>query len=292
MTIFEYRKTNFVCIILALFFFSKLLKADDWNFKLKSKVELRSWTLNSRGIKNSKLLNGASVKLLEGDKIVSQTLSDADGNFEMLIPSKGDYMLMIEYQDHTPKKFAVSTRDVAADKSDQNFKPVINMVGIMMSKPATDIKYLGLDQSRVQIEYEGTVRNLDKKEPEVKRDYNFTSNIYDAEYLVIRKFCTANKLGDMALEKKDYELAKIYYSMASDMLSGEAYPKLQLKKVEEEAKVNKPIASKKGKTGAINGKSKVATNLPNQNIPVTPVKSSEFKSTENGKHGRKIRKTL
>ena len=282
------RKIKFGYLIFGLVFFSELYSANDWSFKLKSKVELRSWKLNSKAIKNSTYLKGATVKLMEGTSAILQTVTDADGNFEMNIPSNGYYTLMIEYPDNTSKKFAISTRGNPPNKDDFNFKPIFNMVGIIMSRPATDVKYLGLDQTHVQIVYEPAVRDLEKKES--KRNYNYTSNIYDGEYLFIQKFCTANKLGDIALEKKEYEKAKLFYLMAGDMMTAEVYPKTQLKKAEDELKIEKANmrkpsfkkAQKQVKQNNSKQPSKIdPKDVPNVKIPV-----------EKGKTGHKIRKTL
>jgi len=267
-------------IIHTIFLFSFCISfAQNWNFKLKSKVELRTWALSSRAMKNSTYLDGATVQLLKGSEIIFQAATDKEGNFEMNIPSDGDYSLVINYAGSEPKKFAVSTRGVPPNKDDPNFKPSFNMVGIIMSKPAKDKKYLGLDQSHVQITYN------DKAKTENK-NYNYNLNMYDAEYLVIQKFCIAAKLGDMAMEKKNYDLAKIYYQAASGIIESETYPKDQLKKAEEGLKTEKTEL-----------KSRI-TNQSNQNSK-QPIVSKQKenaapakKTVETGKSKHKTRRTL
>jgi tetratricopeptide (TPR) repeat protein len=51
--------------------------------------------------------------------------------------------------------------------------------------------------------------------------------------VVIDKFCSANKLGDEALKKKNCPLAKSYYQKAIALMSDEKYPVEQLAKAED-----------------------------------------------------------
>jgi hypothetical protein len=266
--------------ILSLLFFCKGSTAQDWNFKLRSKVELRSWILSSRAEKNSSHVNGASIKLYKGSAVVSQTHSDESGNFELSIPSNGDYTILIEYPGCDPKKFEVRTRDVPPNKNDIHFKPTVDIGGTMSSKPAKDGKYLGIDQTHIRIVYPGA-KSKPAGEKENK-NFHFRQNIYDAEYLAIQKFCIANRLGDMALEKNNYELARKFYSMASGMMSAEQYPKEKLKIADDALKLAQAAAKK-------SQKAKPAT--PKQVVVVDPKKSSDFKNSSSGK-GRKIRKAL
>jgi hypothetical protein len=264
--------------------FCKPMLAQSWGFRLKSKVELRSWDLSSKAMKNATLINGASVKLYKGSVLVAETLSDANGNFEMNIPPDGDFNLMISAPDRDPKKFAISTRSIPPDKDHANFKPSINIVGMIMSKHKKDMKYLGLDQPQVRIEY-SFMDPASRENVTGKHNYNFKLNMYDAEYKIIQKFCTANKLGDMALEKKNYSLAKTYYLIAMDIISGEPYPKERLIKAEEGMNAEK--ANEKAKRQ----KTKQSPSKPT--IVAKPEKNTSVKkSVDTGKSTRKTRQTL
>jgi hypothetical protein len=272
------RKNN-ICIILVLLFFCKLGLAENWSFKLKSKVELRSWRLGPGAVKSYTLLSGASVKLYKGAELVSESLTDVNGNFEMNIPSNGNYTLKIEYTGWDTKIFKVSAKGVPPNKDDHNFKPSLNMVGMVSSKHTQDKRYLGLDQPHVKIEY-----NSAKHDPNSKRNYNHSQNIRDAEHVLIQKFCTANKLGDMAYAKKNYELAKTFYLMATDMMAGESYPHSQLKATEAALKTEK-AKEKSTKTTAVKAKK------AQQIYEAEQVKSSDFKKTSKGS-GKKIPRKL
>jgi hypothetical protein len=277
-------KYNIGTVLCLLFFYTSIF-ADNWSFKLKSKVELRTWKLSSVAMKSSTFLNGATVKLYNGSSVVSQTTSDADGNFEMNIPHEGNYTLEITYPGCSLKKFTVNTKGVS--NGDANFKPSVDIVGMMASKYTTDGKYLGLDQTHVKIEHHAPQSAVEGKFSENKHGYNFKLNSYDAEYLHIQRFCTANKLGDRALNNKNYELAKKFYLMAMDRISEEGYPKDRLKLAEEGLKLEKEtkeVARQKQKSVKV---------APKKTVTSSPVKKTEVKKSGDGeKARRKIRTAL
>lgn len=274
-------KANYLVIIISFLFFFGLSPAQEESLKLKSKVELRSWQLTSKAIKKESFLSGASVKLLKENSIVSETTSDAEGNFEINIPPTGNFILLIEYPGSNPKKFAVSSKTVPQDKNNANFKPTVDIVGIVMSKPKKDMEHIGL--------YPPSVTLAHNNRQVTKHGSHLRTNIYDGEYKLIQKFCTANKLGDIALEKKNYSLAKTFYHMAIDMMDGEEYPKIQLKKAEEGLRIEKLEARKKQKSRH----SKVKSAITNQKSSSVPTKNSGGKnSAETGKAKHKTLKPL
>ncbi len=120
------------------------------------------------------------------------------------------------------------------------------------------------------------------------KNEHLRTNIYDADYKLIQKFCTANKLGDMAMENKNYSLAKIFYLMAADMIGDEEYPKIQLKKAEEGIKIER--ASRVKQKSKHN---KVKSAITNQKTASGASKNTSTKSSvETGKSTRKTRKVL
>ncbi|MBP7810418.1 MAG: carboxypeptidase regulatory-like domain-containing protein [Bacteroidia bacterium] len=256
-------------LILGLLFFCCLSKAQDQNIKLKSRVELRNWDLTYKAIKRETFLSGASVKLYKANAVVAEVVSDAEGNFEINIPSSGEYTLLVEYPGRAPKKFAVNTKT----SSSANHKPSLDIVGIIMSKPKKGMEYIGLNQPSVTT---------------ATKNEHLRTNIYDADYKLIQKFCTANKLGDMAMENKNYSLAKIFYLMAADMIGDEEYPKIQLKKAEEGIKIER--ASRVKQKSKHN---KVKSAITNQKTTSGVNKNTSTKSSvETGKSTRKTRKVL
>ena len=258
--------------IFVIILFPWSLFGEDGNLKLKSKVELRNWKLTSKALKSETFLNGASVKLYKAKNVVTEVMSDAEGNFELTIPSDGEYTLLIEYPGREPKKFAVNAKTVSPGKNDANFKPSVDLVGILMSKPKKGMEYIGLNQPSI-----------------TNNSSHLRTNIYDGEYKLIQKFCTANKLGDMALEKKNYTLAKTFYLMAADMIDSEVYPKEQMKKAEEGMKLEM-ISRKKQRSKQTKVKSAITT----KSGTTKSSSNSAYKSSsvETGKPKRKTRMTL
>jgi hypothetical protein len=282
--VFRIGKYNIGTVLCLLFFYSSIF-ADNWSFKLKSKVELRTWKLSAVAMKSATFLNGATVKLYNGSSVVSQTTSDAEGNFEMNIPHEGNYTLEITYPGCSLKKFTVNTKGVS--NGDANFKPSVDIVGMMASKYTTDGKYLGLDQTHIKIEHHIAENTSKVTTGEAKPGYNFKLNSYDAEYLHIQRFCTANKLGDRALNNKNYALAKKFYLMAMDRIGEEEYPKDRLKVAEEGLKMEK-----ESKENARQKQTSVKI-TPKKTITSSPAKKTDVKKSSDGdKARRKIRTTL
>lgn len=263
------KKITFQFFIVILLFSYAFTRAQ--NFILNSKVELRNWKLTNRAMKSGKFIDEAVIELQNSSGAVSAVRSDAEGNFSLNIPANGDYTLTITYPGQNPKKYLVSTKGVK--NNDPNSRPQINIAGMIAMKHVKDMNYLGLDQTHVKIGNSSVIPR---------------TTLNDGEYKLIQKFCTANKLGDMALEKKNYQLAKTFYEMASDMISGEPYPKDQLKKAEDGLKFEK-IARKKSNAKQNKVKSAIANQKP---ATATSKSTGSQSSGETGKAKRKTRMTI
>lgn len=259
---------NFL-LISGIFFLSNFLHGQNWMLKLKSRVELRNWKLTTKAEKSEKSLGGASVSLSKGSTVLSQTTSNAEGDFEIDVPAKGDFILTITYAGCNTKKFYVSTNGVPEEVGKDNYKPTVSIGGFIMSKPLKGVDYLGLNEPLVKVEYKNTGQNFDKDETVTNKGIEIVSKIYDAETAVIEKFCATNKLGDDAMNKlKNCPLAKSFYLKAMDMLPGEPYPAEQLAKAEQcilnnqtkDAALKMQAAKKAEEANAINQK-KVAEKI-------------------------------
>ncbi len=284
------KKSNSIFFIFCLLVFFDSAVADDLDLRLKSKVELRSWTLSSRAYKQETFLEGATIELNSASGAISKTVSDKDGNFEINIPSTGNYTLVITCPGYNPKKFMVNTRSIPVKSNDVNFIPTLDMLGFIGTKTIKGVGDLGLNQPIIKAENNPNKYEVDKNGKVTYRGLNMAVNIIDGEYRIIQQFCTCNKLGDLAMERKNYSLAKTYYSMAMGIIPGETYPKERLKKAEEEAKLEKVNAVKNKKDIAKKSKSKTKADVPKQNLVPNPVKKSELRSTP--ETGSSTHKTL
>ncbi len=223
-------------IFKALFIFlfiGSYSKAQNWSLKLSSKIELRTWRLSSTATKIEKPLQGATITLFKDKTQIAQTTSDPQGDFEINIPAKGDYILVIAYTACNTKKFQVTTNNVPTDVGKDNYKPTVNITGFLMSKPLKGVDYIGLDDPLIKVEYKAKGQNFDKDETITNKGISTVSKIYDAENVVIDKFCAANKAGDEAMKKKNCIVAKEFYQKAILLLPGEQYPVDQKEKAEQ-----------------------------------------------------------
>ncbi|MBA3664248.1 MAG: hypothetical protein H0W61_08575 [Bacteroidetes bacterium] len=223
-----------ITLLVGLFLLSICCQAQDWTLKLRSRVELRNWKLTTRAEKTEKSLQGASVSLSKGNQVLTQTMSNAEGDFEIDVPGKGEFILTITYAGCNTKKFFVSTNGVPDAVGKDNYKPTVSIGGFIMSKPIKGVDYLGLNEPLVKVEYKNGGQNFDKDETVTNKGMEIVSRIFDAETKIIEKFCATNKLGDDALNKlKNCPLAKEYYLKAINMLPGEPYPVDQLVKADQ-----------------------------------------------------------
>jgi len=213
---------------------SSMMFGQDWTLKLRSRVELRNWKLTSRADKTEKSLPGASITLSKGSVVINQTTTNADGDFEIDVPGKGEFILTITFAGCNTKKFSVSTNGVPDAVGKDNYKPTVSIGGFVMSKPIKGVDYLGLNEPLVKVEYKNNGQNFDKDETVTNKGMEIVSKIYDAETKIIEKFCATNKSGDDALNKlKNCPLAREYYLKAINMLPDENYPVEQLAKADQ-----------------------------------------------------------
>lgn len=219
-------KFVYMRFILLLTFISLGLTSQNLVYKFKSRVEVRNWKLSSKAYKQETFLQGASVELYEGTKLLSKTTSDKDGNFELDLPSTGNYTIMVNSPGYNSRKFSVTCNSIIIKDGAADFIPSVEIRGFVAFKAIKNVGDMGLSYASVQM--------ADEKNNILK--YNglkFAANMIDGELREIQKFCTTNKLGDMALQNKNYALAKRYYLMAINMMEHEEYPKEQLIRAEE-----------------------------------------------------------
>lgn len=218
--------------------FLGFVHSQEWSLKLKSTVELRTWRLTTRADKTEKSIQGATIILYNGTNAIKEVQSDPDGNFEIEIPANGDFYLSVSYPGCNTKKFYVSTKGIPDDQNNKDFKPSVKIGGFMMSKPFKGVDYLGLEQPLLKVEYKNRNEGFDKDQAISNKGIDIVTNIMDAENVLIEKFCNYNKLGDEALNKKNYVLAKGYYQKALELIPKEEYPLMRLEKAEDGIKEN------------------------------------------------------
>jgi len=239
-------------------------------------VEVRDWKLSSKAYKLETFLQGASIELFDGAKQLSKTTSDKDGNFELDLPSTGNYTIIVSGAGYNSRKFSVSCNSIIIKNGEANFIPSVELRGFVGLKTIKNVGDLGLNNPVVQL--------ADEKSDALK--YNglkFAANMIDGELKEIQKFCTANKLGDMAMQNKNYALAQRYFLMASSLMENEEYPKEQLKRAEDGLK--ELMFAEKANARKGSGKSKVAKK---QTKDLAPVKPQYQSSQKTGSDGRKV----
>ncbi len=246
-------------IIFSLLFLRLCLypQAADWQLKLSSNVEIRNWKLTSKAEKEEKSLAGASIVLTKNGQMVAQTTSNANGDFTIMVPPNGDYILTVSYPGYNTKRFAVNTYNVPEDFAKNDYKPTFSIGGFIMAKAFPGIDYSGLEKPLVKVEFKQKKKVFDHDEAVTNEGLRIVTKIYNDEDALIQNFCNTNKQGDIALAKPDCPLAKMLYEKAIKIIPGEPYPVEQLAKVGQCLK-DKEEADKKAAEAATAAKAKAA----------------------------------
>jgi hypothetical protein len=203
-----------------------------WSLKLSSHVELRTWKLTYKSDKTEKSLAGASLVLTKQGKVVWQGVSDANGDYTLMVPGNDVFILTVSYPGCNAKRIEIVTTGVPEDIQNSNFYPSFSIIGgFIMAKPFPGIDYNGLQEALVKVVYSPKIKNFDDDHNYTEYGTNIVSKIKDAEQILIDKFCGTNKKGDEALAIPDCPLAKRLYNEAIALIPGEPYPVKQLAKV-------------------------------------------------------------
>lgn len=240
---------NYVSFLILFYYLNAFSQNTSWSVKISSNVELRTWKLTTRADKEEKPLLGASITLTQGGKLISQSTSDSNGDFTVMVPGNGEFVLTVSYPGCNAKKFSILTTGAPPElQSDITWKPSFSIGGFVMAKPFPGIDYTGLQQTLVKVIYEAKIKNFDDDEPYTDLGLGIVGNIASAENALIEKFCSTNKSGDAALAKPDCPLAKMLYEKAIALIPGEQYPVEQLKKVGDCLKAKEEADKKAAET--------------------------------------------
>jgi hypothetical protein len=213
-------------LLIFLLFNSMLALSQEWTLPLSGRVE-----------KNEKKLQGAIVTLMQGSKQIAQTMTGEDGLFKFEIPANGDFIVTVTKPGHCTKKFQVSTRGVPPDdKSTKRFE----IPGISLFEPLPDIDYSVLNQPLVKIMYSAEKQVFDYDEAYFAQSLAALDKIKQLERDALNKqkeleanYKTAITNGDKAFQKKDWNMARAAYRLATNLKPNENYPKDQLAQIDK-----------------------------------------------------------
>jgi tetratricopeptide (TPR) repeat protein len=219
-------------ILIISFFLNLSAFSQVWTLELKSYVEYRTWSLTTKAVSKEIQLQGATIKLFDGAKLVSQVTSDADGEFTLTVPANGEFIGEVSYPGCNAKRFTVSTLGVPEKVGDNDYKPTFTVRGgFVMVKPYPAIDYSNLEKSLIKVSYRSGLKNFDDEIDATNVGLGLVGEVYDAENILFEKFCAKNREGDAALKIPDCPLARKLYNEAIAIIPNEEYPVEQLKKV-------------------------------------------------------------
>src|SRR5688500_8275383 len=117
---------------------------------ISSNVEIRKWKLTYKSEKTEEPLGGASIVLTKAGTLVSQTTSNGYGDFTVMVPPNGVFILTVSYPGCNTKKFEIITTGVPEELQKDNFNPSFSIGGFVMAKPFPGIDYSGLQTPLVK----------------------------------------------------------------------------------------------------------------------------------------------
>jgi hypothetical protein len=223
------KKLSLIAFIVVL---ALRMQAQDWKLKLSSNVELRTWKLTSTYEKEERSLQGAKIVLTKSGSVIEETTTDGNGDFSIMVPPNGDFILTVSFAGCNTKRFSVNTTGVPENyNSDKSWKPTFSIGGFVMCRAYPGVDYSALEQPLLKVEWKGKKKVFDNDELVTGGGIATVTKIYESEMALIQKFCGLNKQGDVALAKPDCPLAKTLYQQAMAMITFETYPVTQLQKV-------------------------------------------------------------
>jgi len=116
-------KKHILFIVLFCITTISIISQTTWSLKLKSKVELRTYRLTNKVEMAESGLSGATITLYNGNIVVVQMQSDGNGEFEINVPSNGEYILAVSYAGCNTKKFAINTMGVPESVGNDKYTP-------------------------------------------------------------------------------------------------------------------------------------------------------------------------
>lgn len=268
------KRKRLIQLILILAFVPFCISAQKLIYVLKSKVEVQKWQLSSKAYKQVTYLQGATIELYQGEKLILKTNSDKDGNYELALSCVGNYTVILSAPGFNTRKFSINCNSIVIKNGSADFIPSVDITGYLGYKAIKDVGDLGFSFPTVQMADENN--NMFKY-----GGLKFPVNMNDGELKLRQKFCTCNKLGDIALQNKNYALAKNYYLMASSIMEKEEYPIEQLKKVDEGLSQEMIAERSKQKRSGGNAKAKVVKS----GVETRKTVSSNQKSTQKSNTG-------
>ena len=226
----------------------------------------QDWTLpfSSTVVKSEKKLQGATVSLMQGSQLITQTITGEDGIFKFKIPANGDFTIIVTKIGHCTKKLQVSTKGIPPDKSNDDFTG-FNIESISLFEPLPDIDYSILNQALVKVSYNPKSDNFDYDETYSSQMLGALEKLKQLELAAIARqkeievnYLSAIKSADKAFKKKDWITAKTSYNEAIKVKPTELYPKNQLLQIDI-IKKDQDALNKKSKADKLNEEVKKET---------------------------------
>jgi hypothetical protein len=201
-----------------------------WYFSFGGRVE----QTNDKG--KDVNLEGAIVTLIKGTSAVNSTTTGSNGKFSFKMDPDAEYTVTFTKPGYITKKFAISTRNVPADRALHPFQEYAIEVVIFQMYPGLDYSVLNNPVAKI-------VYNPTKEVDDFDYDKAYTEQIAAASAKLEelarqarekeKLYAAALAKADKAFEKKDYVAAKAGYDEASKIKATEQYPKDKIKECDK-----------------------------------------------------------
>jgi tetratricopeptide (TPR) repeat protein len=228
--IFDLKTRHFWCLSLILFLFfvpQALVHAQGtWYFSFGGRVE----ETNDKGKDIN--LEGAIVTLIKGSSPVNSTTTGSNGKFSFKMDPEADYTVSFTKPGYITKKFAISTKNVPADRALHPFQEYSIEVVIFQMYPGLDYSVLNNPVAKIVYNPAKEMDDFDFDKAYVQSMASASAKLEELARQAREKeklYAAAIAKADKSFDKKDYPVARAAYDEASKIKTAEQYPKDKIK---------------------------------------------------------------
>jgi hypothetical protein len=182
---------------------------------------------------SNKIMQGVSIKLLEGGSYVHNVVSDEKGKYSLELAFDKEYTVLYEKAGFVAKKILVNTKSVS--KKERNSLSNL-LVDMTLFKEDKELAVAFLDQPIGKAQYDSNTKEIDwdmKYTGPIAGRLNGVLTAYKAKIQAVideekrkeQEFVTLMKSADKAFFKKDFDIAKASYQKALSLKPNHSEPK-------------------------------------------------------------------
>ncbi|MDI9339781.1 MAG: hypothetical protein QM534_04355, partial [Sediminibacterium sp.] len=182
-------------------------------------------------------LSGANVKIYQGSKLVQNLYTDANGEYNCVLPLNAEYLVVVEKAGLISKRYTITATGVPPERT-LPFEGIDASMTLFEKMDGVD--YSLFNQPMNKFFYDTKADNFLYDKPYLEQMLSAAERVKEQEKALKNKakeaennYQNAIKAGDKALSKKEYAAALTSYQQALGIKANEPYPKDQINQVKQ-----------------------------------------------------------